>query len=209
MPAARESLLDAASAALASQPWAVVRMVDVAAAAGVSRQTLYNEFGSKDGIAKALVRREAEGFLSGIERALNAAERHGADAGDCVAAAAGWTLHTARRNPLIRAALTGHRGEWLPAQAVTAPTPLQRQVPPRSRGDGSPPTPSDLVSAIRARVAAALERGYPEVDHADIGWVCEVAVRLTLSYLVAPASSDEDACPQVARLVRALLLSRR
>ncbi|MGO4752750.1 TetR family transcriptional regulator, partial [Streptomyces sp. 2MCAF27] len=45
MPAARESLLDAAFTALADRPWAVVRMVDVAVAAGVSRQTLYNEFG--------------------------------------------------------------------------------------------------------------------------------------------------------------------
>ncbi len=39
-------------------------MVDVAAAAGVSRQTLYNEFGSKDGLARALVRREADGYLA-------------------------------------------------------------------------------------------------------------------------------------------------
>ncbi|MGW4277962.1 TetR/AcrR family transcriptional regulator, partial [Streptomyces seoulensis] len=57
MPAARESLLDAAYVALARLPWPAVRMVDVAAAAGVSRQTLYNEFGGKDGLARALVSR--------------------------------------------------------------------------------------------------------------------------------------------------------
>ncbi|MEH6379323.1 helix-turn-helix domain-containing protein, partial [Streptomyces sp. KLMMK] len=73
MPAARELLLDAAFAALRTRPWNGVRMVDVAAAAGVSRQTLYNEFGSKDGLARALVRREAETFLAGVERALAAA----------------------------------------------------------------------------------------------------------------------------------------
>lgn len=50
MPAARESLLDAAYTALARRSWSTVRMVDVAAAAGVSRQTLYNEFGSKEGL---------------------------------------------------------------------------------------------------------------------------------------------------------------
>src|SRR5690348_12655549 len=38
MPAARESLLDAAYTALARRPWSAVRMVDVAAVAGVSRQ---------------------------------------------------------------------------------------------------------------------------------------------------------------------------
>ncbi|AEY91586.1 TetR-family transcriptional regulator [Streptomyces hygroscopicus subsp. jinggangensis 5008] len=70
MPAARESLLDAAYTALARRPWSAVRMVDVAASAGVSRQTLYNEFGGKDGLARALVRREADGYLAGVERAL-------------------------------------------------------------------------------------------------------------------------------------------
>ncbi|OEV24900.1 hypothetical protein AN220_16735, partial [Streptomyces nanshensis] len=49
MPAARETLLDAAHVAVRARPWTAVRMVDVAAAAGVSRQTLYNEFGSKEG----------------------------------------------------------------------------------------------------------------------------------------------------------------
>ncbi|MYV44003.1 TetR family transcriptional regulator, partial [Streptomyces sp. SID1328] len=72
MPAARESLLDAAGRALAQRPWSTVRMVDVAAAAGVSRQTLYNEFGGKDGLARALMRREADGYLAGVDRALAA-----------------------------------------------------------------------------------------------------------------------------------------
>ncbi|MER5827018.1 helix-turn-helix domain-containing protein, partial [Streptomyces mirabilis] len=87
MPAARESLLDAAYTALAHRPWSTVRMVDVAAVAGVSRQTLYNEFGSKEGLARALVRREADGFLAGVERAL---ATH-ADARERLVAAAEWT----------------------------------------------------------------------------------------------------------------------
>ncbi|WP_344020049.1 helix-turn-helix domain-containing protein, partial [Streptomyces luteireticuli] len=125
MPAARELLLDAAFTALGTRPWHGVRMVDVAAAAGVSRQTLYNEFGSKDGLARALVRREAESFLAGVDRSLaDVADRGDADAGDCCAAVAVWTLRAARANPLVRAALTGCRGDRLPAQpapAVPAP----------------------------------------------------------------------------------------
>ncbi|MEU5423760.1 TetR family transcriptional regulator, partial [Streptomyces sp. NPDC020667] len=89
MPAARELLLDAAYAALDRRPWSGVRMVDVAAAAGVSRQTLYNEFGSKAGLARALVRREADALLAGVERALADAGPT-ADAGDRCAAATGW-----------------------------------------------------------------------------------------------------------------------
>ncbi|MFD5660477.1 TetR/AcrR family transcriptional regulator, partial [Streptomyces hirsutus] len=86
MPAARESLLDAAYAALACRPWSAVRMVDVAAAAGVSRQTLYNEFGSKEGLARALVRREADGYLAGVDRALTVHD----DPRDRLAAAGAW-----------------------------------------------------------------------------------------------------------------------
>ncbi|WP_439848975.1 TetR/AcrR family transcriptional regulator [Streptomyces griseus] len=57
MPTARQALLDAALRALDEEPWRAVRMVDVAALAGVSRQTLYNEFGTKRGLAGALLRR--------------------------------------------------------------------------------------------------------------------------------------------------------
>src|SRR3954471_23165243 len=103
MPAARESLLDAAYTALARRPWSAVRMVDVAAAAGVSRQTLYNEFGSKEGLARGLVRREADGDLAGGETALAG---H-ADPCDLLTATAEWTTSAARENALVRAMLTG------------------------------------------------------------------------------------------------------
>ncbi|MGW1793738.1 TetR/AcrR family transcriptional regulator, partial [Streptomyces tubercidicus] len=121
MAAARESLLDAAYTALTERAWAAVRMVDVAAAAGVSRQTLYNEFGSKEGLARALVRRETDHYLAGVARALSQgapAAGAGGDAAGRVAAAAAWTLRTARANPLVRAALTGCWGDRLPTPAV-------------------------------------------------------------------------------------------
>ncbi|MEV5241347.1 TetR family transcriptional regulator [Streptomyces cinnamoneus] len=203
MPAARELLLDAAFTALGARPWHGVRMVDVAAAAGVSRQTLYNEFGSKDGLARALVRRETDAFLTGAERSL--AEAAGGDAGDCCAAAALWTLRTARANPFVRAALTGCRGDRLPP-AAAPPVP-----PPRAPRDGRPlrgPTPGLLAERIRDSAAAAIGRSAPSQDGPGGDGVlraCEAAVRLTLSYVVAPAATDEEAAREVARLVRALL----
>src|SRR3954467_2569755 len=103
MPAARESLLDAAYTALARRPWCAVRMVDVAATAGVSRQTLYNEFGSKEGLARALVRRETDGYLAGIDRAL----AQPLDVRERLTATAEWTASAARDNPLVRAMVTG------------------------------------------------------------------------------------------------------
>jgi AcrR family transcriptional regulator len=176
-------------------------MVDVAAAAGVSRQTLYNEFGSKEGIAKALVRRETKEFLAGFEQVLNEAERRGADAGDCCAVAAEWTLSTARSNPLVRAALTGCRGDRLPAAAVA---PAVRV--PRSRANDQALSAGELIAGMRAAAVAFLQRGRRgAAGLPDVGPVCEVLVRLTLSYVVAPAGADEDACRQVARTVRGLL----
>lgn len=180
MPTARESLLDAAFAALRERPWQAVRMREVAAAAGVSRQTLYNEFASKEGLARALVRRETEAYLAGVERALALAGLDGGDAGECFAAAAGWTLRTARRSPLVRAALTGGR------------------VP------GRLPLP-DLVAALHTRAVRALTAGFPALRPESVEWACEAAIRLTLSYVVAPAPTEEDACLRVAQLVRGLL----
>ncbi|MDF2254605.1 TetR/AcrR family transcriptional regulator [Streptantibioticus ferralitis] len=180
MPTARDSLLNAALSALDVRSWSSVRMVDVAAEAGVSRQTLYNEFGTKEGLARALARRETDDFLSGVDQALATARQHGADAADCLAAATAWTLRTARRSPLVRAGITGCRTDRLP-------TAVQ-------------PATGELARTLRDRVAAMLGSG-----PVGAGWVYEAAVRLAVSYVVVPAPSDEDACAQVARLVRGLI----
>src|SRR4051794_32659183 len=99
----RDALLDAAYAAAIHGDWAHVRMADVARAAGVSRQTLYNEFGSKDALAQALAMREVERFIAGSEQALE--EAGPADPGEAVRASALYTLRAAADNPLLKAAL--------------------------------------------------------------------------------------------------------
>ncbi|MFK0256679.1 TetR/AcrR family transcriptional regulator [Streptomyces sp. NPDC090445] len=166
MPAARESLLEAASVALLARPWPSVRMVDVAAAAGVSRQTLYNEFGGKAGLGRALVRREADWYLDGIDRVLRAPVASG---GDRLASVAEWTVRAARARPLVRALLTGSWDGTLP-------------IPPgQGARPGVPaPAPGELARAVRERAAAVLA---PR----DGGQRCELAVRLALSYVIAPA----------------------
>src|SRR5271168_2879012 len=68
----RNTLLDAACAELATRPWAEVTMAHIARAAGVSRQTLYKEFGSRDEFAQTFVLREADGFIGAVEGALDA-----------------------------------------------------------------------------------------------------------------------------------------
>ena len=68
----RDRLLDAAYDAAVTTGWAAARMADIAAAAGVSRQTLYDQFGSRDALAQALAMRELERFLIGTEQAMDA-----------------------------------------------------------------------------------------------------------------------------------------
>lgn len=182
MPAARESLLDAAYTALARRPWAAVRMVDVAAAAGVSRQTLYNEFGSKEGLARALVRREADGYLAGVERAL---VTHG-DARDRLTATAEWTTSAARGNALVRALLTGCWGERLPSPTLSA-VPSSSAVPAQRRADGPLPSPGDFVVLVRDRAVTLLAGpGVAQVDAAELARSCELVVRIALSCVAAP-----------------------
>ena len=196
MPAARESLLDAAYTALVRRPWSAVRMVDVAAAAGVSRQTLYNEFGSKDGLARALVRREADGFLAGVDRALTGRS----DPRDRLTATAEWTASAARENILVRAMLTGCWSERLPAPALTA-VPSTSAVPAQRRADGPLPSPGDFVALVRDRAVGLLVGpGTPKSDSVDLARTCELAVRLALSCVAAPPGEGG-----VAGLVRSVL----
>ena len=196
MPAARESLLDAAYTALARRPWSAVRMVDVASAAGVSRQTLYNEFGSKEGLARALVRREADGYLAGVERAL---ATH-SDARDRLTATAEWTASTARENALVRAMLTGCWSERLPSPTLSA-VPSSSAVPAQRRADGPLPSPGDFVAIVRDRAVAMLSKpGAVKSDTADLARSCELVVRLALSCVAAPPGEGG-----VAELVRTAL----
>ncbi|MFI6472072.1 TetR/AcrR family transcriptional regulator [Streptomyces sp. NPDC050516] len=214
MPTARESLLDAALSALAGLPWSGVRMVDVASAAGVSRQTLYNEFGSKDGLARALVRREADVYLRGVDRAL--AERPqasptGSDAGgtptqasstgsdaagspigpaDRLVRVAEWMVGSARSSALVRALLTGCWSERLPAPSIRT-TAAVSAVPAQRRADAGVPGPAELVAAVRDRALAALEKEVPGADPVELGRYCETAVRLGLSCVVAPPGRGE------------------
>ncbi|MFD3948092.1 TetR/AcrR family transcriptional regulator [Streptomyces sp. NPDC058579] len=178
MPTAREALLNAAHAALVGLPWSAVRMVDVASAAGVSRQTLYNEFGSKEGMARALVRREADAYLQGVDRVLAAP----APPRRSLAAVAEWTVSEAFTRPVLRALLTGCWGERLPAPRPARAGARASAVPAQRRADAGVPSPADLLGLARDRAATALHG-----DEGDVRRSCEAVLRLALSYVVAPA----------------------
>jgi AcrR family transcriptional regulator len=182
MHTTRDLLLDAATeAVLSGVVWDKVRMADVARTAGVSRQTLYYEFGSKDALAEALAMREAERYMDGAEAAM--AGREGTP-GQAVGAATEFTLTEAASNPLLKAVLTDDSGGLLPFLTT------------RSEA---------LLAAARDRCASYLSEHWPELDPALVLLVADAVNRLTLSHLVLPGGRPDEVAAGIARLVDSLL----
>ncbi|MEU2826033.1 MULTISPECIES: TetR/AcrR family transcriptional regulator [unclassified Streptomyces] len=155
MPTAREALLDAALRALGNRPWHTVRMVDVAALAGVSRQTLYNEFGTKGGLATALLRQAADRYLTGVDRALTA------PAPERPAAVARWTVRAARADPLVKGLLTGVWREGLPRPGPGVPLPGHLLAVARDRMEAAahPLTPARCERVLRLALSYVIVPG--------------------------------------------------
>ena len=175
-------LLDAAAdAVLSGKDWDRVRMADVAAAAGVSRQTLYYEFGSKDALAQALSLREAARWMAGADAARRG---HEGSPGEAVGASCEWTLTEAAGNPLLKAVLTDDSGALLPLLTT------------RSEA---------LLTAAREHCAAYLCSHWPGLDPNLVRVVADAVNRLTLSHLVLPGGRPDQVAADIARLVDSLL----
>ena len=159
----RDTLFDAARHELEQRAWSEVTMADVAAAAGVSRQTLYKEFGSRDEFAQAFVLREADGFIGAVEGALDA---HLEDPRAALTAAFGLFLTAAAGDPLIRAAIRGG-GEMLPFVTTQGQT---------------------LVEGAAERLRWAIATRWPQAAEHDVALLAECVVRLAISYAMLPVA---------------------
>ncbi|HWJ67884.1 MAG TPA: TetR family transcriptional regulator [Nocardioides sp.] len=70
-PTLRDRLLEAAVQVTTDGGWARVTMARLADQAGVSRQTVYNEIGTKNDLAEAMILRELDRFLAGVTRSFD------------------------------------------------------------------------------------------------------------------------------------------
>lgn len=183
--ALRAKLLDALRAELDVRPWGEVTMADVARAAGVSRQTLYREFGSRRELGQACVLREADRFLAGVEDAVRA---HAGDPDDALAAAFDAFLALAEGNPLVVALVsTSGSDELLPFLTV----------------EGGP-----VLEGAVARLGSVLRGTWPELDPDDVVLLAESVVRLSLSHLSTPAGPARMTGASVAALLGPFLRGR-
>ncbi|MBB6173233.1 AcrR family transcriptional regulator [Nocardiopsis mwathae] len=178
----RDRLLDSAYTAILAGRWGRLRMADIASGAGVSRQTLYNEFGSKEGLLQAVVVREADGFLDGVMAIF---ADHRSDPVHAVGEAARWTLASSADNPLLRAIITGD-DEMLPVLTTRA---------------------EPLHVALGERMRAFMVENWPSLAERS-GDIVEVSLRLTLSYVLLPTDPDQ-AARRVELVVRSLLTPTR
>ncbi len=174
----RQTLFGAAREQLQQRPWSEVTMAEIAAAAGVSRQTLYNEFGNRNEFGQAFVIDVGEGFLDEVETAVR---DHFDDPDAAIAAALELFLGSAGEDPLIRMLLSDDgSGGMLPF--VTT--------------QGLP-----VVSWAATRLAAVIEEGWPQAAKADVALLSESLVRLAISHITAPAESPQRTAAAVACLL--------
>ncbi|HEX6869712.1 MAG TPA: TetR family transcriptional regulator, partial [Micromonosporaceae bacterium] len=176
--ALRDAVLDAARSLTIDRGWEAVRMADVAASVGVSRQTVYNEFRHKDGLAEALARREVDRFLVGVREALLAAEEWPR----ALRAGIGHALAAATADPLIKAIVTGHR---------------------RGSGDLLPylTTRSELVLRAAAGTLGDWARQrLPGLPEPDLATLADAVVRLVVSHIISPSGPPDRAADAVAEV---------
>ncbi|MET7818191.1 TetR/AcrR family transcriptional regulator [Micromonospora zamorensis] len=175
----RDTIVDAARAQTIAAGWDAVRMGGVATTAGVSRQTVYNEFGNKAGLAEALARREVDRFVGDVRAALLA---HGTDVRTGAYAAIAHTLATAADNPLVKAILTSARGgsdELLPYLTTRAEV--------------------VLTEASGALIQWAGDH-IPGADQAALAFAADTIVRLVVSHIVLPRAPIDQTATALADL---------
>jgi len=174
----RERVLDAVGELLRGRAWAQVTMGEVAERGGVSRQTLYNAFGSRQELAEAYVAREADRFLTAVDAAVR---RHVAEPREALAAALEIFLSAAGQHPLVRALTAAEGSEELLPLVTTR---------------GGP-----LIERVTEHLTELFLEIWPELRGADAAPVAGALVRLAISYAALPSAGPADTAAAVARLL--------
>ncbi|OBG29496.1 TetR family transcriptional regulator [Mycobacterium sp. 852002-51057_SCH5723018] len=174
----RDSVLDAMRDLLLARDWSAITLSDVARAAGISRQTIYNEFGSRQGLAQGYALRLADRLVDIVHAALDA------NVGDIhQALLRGFRAFFAESaaDPLVTSLLTG----------VAKPDLLQLITT-----DSAP-----IINQASARLVSALTQSWVAASDEDAGVLARAIVRLCLSYVPMPPEADHDVAADLARLM--------
>jgi AcrR family transcriptional regulator len=158
----RSRILDATFEAVRDFGISRTTVEDVAQRAGLSRQTVYRYFPSKDHLILALVLREEEQFIEGTRRAFSSED--GLEA--AFVRAITFCLEYARQHPLLDRLLATDQETFLP-YLTTRALPV-------------------IVRAREALMEMVVDRR-PQADTELMRGLLDAAVRATLSYIISPS----------------------
>lgn len=175
----RARLVAAAGEMTTSTGWASVTMARLAQAVGVSRQTVYNEVGSKPALAEAMILEELARFLGVVEAAF---DDEPDDLGAAIEGAARGCFELAQDNELLRAVVSATHG------ADTALLPLLT-------------THSEsLLAAAKLAVTARVTPYAVSLDDAHLDAAIDMVVRVVLSHVMAPSGPPAQTAADLAWL---------
>lgn len=180
----RERVLDAAEARALEVGLSALRVGQVAERAGVSRQTVYNEFGGKIGLAEAVAVRTAERLVQRVEEVIAEVP----SLPEAVTAAVAFGLRAAQDEPLIAMALRRKASDDLITLLTTNAEPV--------------------LLVTRQRLVDMAGRLWPDLHPDDVALGAEVATRLVVGHLVCPTEPVDVLAGHVGKLVAALTATR-
>ncbi len=174
----RERLLEAASQITCDTGWSDVTMAKLASLVGVSRQTVYNEVGSKPALGQALVLRELERFLAVVAEELDRYD----DVVVAIRSAAEKILTMAQDNPLLHAVLSSAHGgtyELLPLLTTHS---------------------EPVIEAAIAVIAERIPERFPDLglSTSELDVALDTIVRLVLSHVMQPGKSPARTAEDIA-----------
>lgn len=148
-------------------------MADVGSAAGVSRQTVYNTFGSRRELAAAYAARETDRFMDEVAAVVTS---HLDEPHTALVAAIEMFIHLVEQHPLVVVRASG--GEELLTLFTTQRGPI--------------------LDGLTARLAALITTYWPITD-ADV--LADGLVRLAVSYAASGPRPASEVSDRIARLV--------
>lgn len=161
----RDAILDATMQIASEVGLARLSVEDVAERAGLSRQTLYRYFGSRDGLLSAAILREEHAFIARIVDAVG-------DEPD---------LHLALRAAVVTALVAAREHPLLDRLLATEPEGL---LPILLSGDGP------VIPAARPAITEMLAVRLPGRRPAEVAAVADICTRLIVSYALNPPDDD-------------------
>jgi AcrR family transcriptional regulator len=182
----RQRIVSAAAQLTMRSGWSAVTMTRLAEEVGVSRQTVYNEIGSKQALAEAMILDELARFLALVHEAF---DQHPDDVVESIRAAARGVLEMARGNTLLRAVVSATHGadtELLPLLTTHA---------------------QPLLSTAKATVAERLAPFSLPFDEHQLTAAIDVIVRVVLSHVMQPSDTAQHSADDIAWIADRLLRS--